>query len=916
MENDRAFADVLNDCLDAIEAEQASVKDCLARYPQHAAALEELLRLSSQVSSVPLPAFTPEKLAAGEQRLLQAARARVAKGQPARTERSLRTTLSERVIEPVKAKIRAWPKWAVPTLAVAGSMAALFVCVLFFSLGAGATWWALRDKDVAPGDSRVSQSHSPLPTATSERSVTQSPTQTPDQGEANTVFLPSVIRSLPPESAMLQDLRGLVEIQAGGKAWALAGEGQTLQAGQRVRTGALSGARVTFYDGSAAILGPKSELSVDHLGQDATDGARVIQLTQWMGESDHDVVSAESDNARYEVDTPSGTGEAMGTVFHVLVTPDLFARFSVTEGVVAVTHVDVTVIVVAGQLTTIPAGQPPREPVFRLTGEGEVTRIGSEWEIGGQVFVTNERTTIVGNPQVRDWVSVQGHLLPDNAQMADRIVLLRRSPENRFTMTGEVETITEVSWIVAGKTIGVTEGTDIQEGIQEQDTVRVKGLIQEDGTLVALSIRLIEEQGLPFGFAGIVSEISDTSWVISGVTVTVDAGTRLEDGLVVGDTVQVRGTILDGESWLARSIVHLAHRERTFGFVGTVESIDPWVVNGIALERRAWTEIGDGIVVGARVKVEGHILADGTWVADEIEQLDRQAYRFNYVGLVSSTEPWVVGGVPLAVDKNTKIQGHVVAGMLARVKGKILPDGTWLATEIKPASPVGRGRGCFTLGMVVTAVHPGQVQLGNGMTVDLDGITGADNAGDGELAANSIVLLQLCFGDDDTIHVVSLIVVLVPPPPPPPLPPGLCGPCRGGVTYFTLRYVGIVPDAHVQVLGKKGRLLFDGIVQPGGTFSFSGADKNGKMGNITIVVHGQVSTEIHTSCSKPVHPGIVYGEFQIVAGASKNGGLLCPEPAPTPHKDGSKGGSKDRPKGGSKGGSKDRPKGGSKGGKK
>jgi hypothetical protein len=928
MEDDRAFAEILNDCLDAIEAEQAGVEECLARYPQHATRLEGLLWLSREVRGMPLPTPTPEMLAAGERQLLQAARARAADGHREQGSKNLLATLSDRLIEPAKARIRSWPKWAVPVLAVSGSVALLFACVLVIILGASATWSAFRDKDVASSDPSAIQTHSPSPTPTSETSVVQSPIETPatsvaarpvqtpepsaaqdlartpDQEAAHIVFLPMVSDPLSPTSAMVQGIKGLVETGTDGESWAPAGERQIVKAGQRVRTGALSSAEITFYDGSTAYLGPDTEVSVDYLGQDPDDGSRIIEITQWMGETDHDVVPAYGDNARYEVKTPSGTGEAMGTLFHVLVTPALFTRFSVGRGVVAVTNVDVTVIVVAGQLTTIPVDQPPSEPVFRVTGEGEVTQTGAEWEIGGQVFATNERTIIAGNPRVGDWVSVRGHLLPDETKVADQIVLVRRSPENRFTITGEAETIEGTFWIVAGQTIYLAAETDIQGGIQEKDTVRVEGVIQEDGALVAESIRLIEGRGAPFGFVGVVGEISGTYWVISGVSVAVDAGTVAEDGLAVGDTVQVRGVILDGETWLARSIKRFTHREQAFEFVGAVESIAPWVVSGIAFETRDWTEIEDGIKVSDLVRVEGWILADGTWVADEIELLYERPLRFEFVGVVRSVDPWVVGGVPLAVDGDTKVKGRVVVGMLAKVKGRILPDGTWLATEIKPASTVGLGRGCFTLGVLVVDVNPSQVLLGNGLTVDLGGSTIVD----GEIVANSLVLLQICVADDGTVHVTRMIVVLVPPPPPPPLPAGPCGPCRGGVTYFTLRYVGIAPNAHVQVVGKKNGLSFSGIVQPGGIFSFSGTGKDGKLDKeIAIVVNGRVTSYIHTSCSKPVDPGVVYGEFQIVTGYSKDGGLFCPVPVPSSNNGDDKGGSQ---KGGSKkGGSK---KGGSK----
>jgi cell division septation protein DedD len=80
MQDDRAFAEILEECLEAIAEGQASVEECLARYPRHAAHLGELMRLSRGVGELPLPTPTPETLAAGERRFLRAARLRTPAG--------------------------------------------------------------------------------------------------------------------------------------------------------------------------------------------------------------------------------------------------------------------------------------------------------------------------------------------------------------------------------------------------------------------------------------------------------------------------------------------------------------------------------------------------------------------------------------------------------------------------------------------------------------------------------------------------------------------------------------------------------------------------------------------------------------------------------------------------------------------
>jgi hypothetical protein len=72
-------------------------------------------------------------------------------------------------------------------------------------------------------------------------------------------------------------------------------------------------------------------------------------------------------------------------------------------------------------------------------------------------------------------------------------------------------------------------------------------------------------------------------------------------------------------------------------------------------------------------------------------------------------------------------------------------------------------------------------------------------------------------------------------------------------------------------------VVFDGIVQPGESFSFVGTDKKGTLGTeISVYVEDELDTKIHTSCSRPIGPGLLAGSFYVVAGASLEGGELCP----------------------------------------
>jgi hypothetical protein len=804
MENDRAFAEILNECLDAIESGRSSVQDCQADYPQHAAVLGDLLRLSGEVRAVSLPAPTSEMLAAGEQQLLQAVRSKAAPGYGQQGKPSA----IKHAIASVKSRVRTWPRWVLPAAALSGGVAVLFACVLLALLGGGLAWRAMRGTGATPGSppvvvskddrplsplpsptaaARVSQV-SPLPSPTVAPPVTQdvppqpSPTaplaaEAPPQDD-HTIYLPLAVRPLPAHLAQLRSVRGLVEVRGDDGRWSLASDGQTVKAGRQLHTGALSSVDIVFYDGSTATLGPNTMLSIDALGQAPEDRSRVVKLTQWIGETDHDVAPS---LGSYQVRTPSGKGEAKGTSFHVSVTAAQLTRFRVDEGAVVVTHLNVTVVVVAGQVTTIGASRPPSKPFFRVTGEGEVEAIGTTWQIAGQRFQTHDDTILVGNPQVGDWVSVDGHLIADGTRVAERIVLLRRAPENRFALTGEVEATGIVSWTVAGQTIAINAATAIDEGIEIGDRVRVEGRIHDGGTLLAESITLIAPMGVPFSFVGVVQEIADAAWTVSGISITVDIETVIADDLVVGDVVRVRGVSLepDGGAWLAHSIKRLARPKQEFEFVGLVESIDPWQVSGIALETRMWTEISGKMAFGDRVKVEGWILAGGTWLAEEIKLVDEdddehEGLSFEFVGVVEDIEPWIVSGISLTVNYRTEIVSEITRGDRVVVEGRILRGGEWLATEIKWVDRRA-GRGCMQFASLVVRVGASQVVLQNGATLPVGGIVQVE----GEIAVHSVIAFQLCVDDDGemtVIHVVVLYqmeppIVVRPSPPPSYRPP-------------------------------------------------------------------------------------------------------------------------------------------------
>lgn len=578
----------------------------------------------------------------------------------------------------------------------------------------------------------------------------------------HTIYVPVLFTkplATDPTTAAVQGVEGVVEIQQADGSWTAVGKDATLKAGQRIRTGALSGATLTFYDNSQATLYANSELSIDELNaQLPENGFRTVVMTQWLGESDHEVAFRGDGGSRYEVKTPSGSGIARGTKFKVVVTPSLLARYAVLDGKVDVTGLNKTVSVIAGQITIILAGQIPTEPYFRVTGEGQVSQIGAQWTIAGQTFQTDGNTLILGNPQVGDIVHIEGHLLPDGTRVADTIVLLQTGAANNFTLTGEVSEITPLAWTVAGQSLVINDNTDIDGEIEVGSNVRVTGTILPGGSLVARTITLLEDEGMPFNFTGVVESIGAAAWTVSGRSVFVDAETAVEAGIVVGDVVQVRGIITEEGLWQAHSIKK-EDNAPNFSLTGPVTSMEPWLVNGVGFETREWTEIGDNIAVGDVVHVEGTILADGTWVANTIARVsDLPHNTIVIVGLVSSINPWIINGLPLSVTGSTVILGDVTLGSMVTAVIQLQADGTWVVISIR-AIHTHFGLGCLTLYSQVVSADATQIALNNWPVLVLDGKLKFK----GDLKKDSIVILPICALFNGTVIIWGDIIVIYQP---------------------------------------------------------------------------------------------------------------------------------------------------------
>jgi hypothetical protein len=249
--------------------------------------------------------------------------------------------------------------------------------------------------------------------------------------------------------------------------------------------------------------------------------------------------------------------------------------------------------------------------------------------------------------------------------------------------------------MLACMAIGIgSTSTDVQAGTIQVENGEVE-VIDENGNQVPVAGEST------FELVGPLEGMNP--WVIAGTTVETNESTQIAEGLQVGDLVRVRGTILEAGTWLAYSIEPAE------------EQIDPIIV---------------------------------------------------LIGRVDSVDPWVVNGITLNVTADTIITGDITPGTLVRVEILLLEDGTWEVLSITPLGNVTETEGCISVVATVVSVSENEIQflgwpslpLGSDVTIENEqGETGV------VLSPDQDVLVVLCPSDGQIVIVQIIVIVTTPP---------------------------------------------------------------------------------------------------------------------------------------------------------
>lgn len=203
---------------------------------------------------------------------------------------------------------------------------------------------------------------------------------------------------------------------------------------------------------------------------------------------------------------------------------------------------------------------------------------------------------------------------------------------------------------------------------------------------------------LLLGYLGVLGFLL-ACMAVTGGTSSVEQGIlQLDD-----DVVKVKNQSGDWEPLAGTS---------SFELVAPLENVDPWTVAGKTLQTNESTQIEEGLVVGDLVRARGTILGDGTWLAYSIESGDEQTDQtIVLIGKVISIDPWVVNGITLNVTPDTVINGEIKPGVLVRVEILLLDDGTWEVISISPLGDFPPTSGCVTVIATVVSVNGDEIQF-------------------------------------------------------------------------------------------------------------------------------------------------------------------------------------------------------------
>ena len=302
-----------------------------------------------------------------------------------------------------------------------------------------------------------------------------------------------------------------------------------------------------------------------------------------------------------------------------------------------------------------------------------------------KVFLANHRQGSLSDLSVGQFVEIKAFRQTDGTYLARKIEVDDDYDQSKIHFTGIIDSVGSDFLIVFGYTVYVDENTEIfghkhtpltLSDLEKGQRVKVKGYIQNDGTILATYIKVKAFYQQYVEFYGTVDSVG-TDWLsVNQVIFLVDSNTVIFDQdknsisldqISIGDFVEIKAQQLDDGSWLAHRI---KIEDNTMGRIeisAYIDSIGPdfLIVGGVTFYVDDSTRIYDytgnpimlgDLAVGQYVEVKAYVQTDGTYLAVRIKLEDSPnmtVYGATLNGL--SENRVIVGGQDVAVTPSTVI---------------------------------------------------------------------------------------------------------------------------------------------------------------------------------------------------------------------------------------------------------------------
>ena len=362
-------------------------------------------------------------------------------------------------------------------------------------------------------------------------------------------------------------------------------------------------------------------------------------------------------------------------------------------------------------------GRPTRDPTVLAKLNGIFQRIdpsNGNLILSGTAVALDAATQMAQGLVAGDAVEVEAELRPDGSLVARRVERDSGTEEiaEQTILEGLFHGIAEISgqWLVGGTSVTVDHRTHTDGLPRLRQRIKVKALLQTDGSLLA---REIENQTAP-ELRGGLGEVTllegpfsgtddDGNWIVGGLPVAVDSVTGLEGSPSVGRRVAVDAIVRNGRL-VARNVSAIQRDEdvtvREVRIRGTVDRVlanGTVVVDGVRVTLSNLTELATEAIAGEAVEIKALLQSNGTLVARVIDAAppedETRETRANPVDIegeiqrVNNDGSLIVNGIRVVISGLSDIEGDTQPGATVQIRGILQRSGSVLAREVR-----GQGR--------------------------------------------------------------------------------------------------------------------------------------------------------------------------------------------------------------------------------